>query len=58
MSTNANAENARAAAEAVEAVVKRQSSGNQRVMESALMRYLAAEAFHERRREVEATNED
>jgi hypothetical protein len=58
MSTNARAENARAAAEAVEAVVKRQSSGNHSAMEDALKRYLAAEAFHEHRREDEGSAKD
>jgi len=58
MSTNARAENARAAAEALEAVVKRESSGHHSAMEDVLTRYLAAEAFHERRREDEATAGD
>jgi hypothetical protein len=55
MKTNERAENARAAAEAAEAVAKRESSGHHSAVEDVLKRYLAAEAFHERRREDEAS---
>lgn len=49
MNTNGTVEDARAAAEALEAVAKRKSTGH-RSAEDVLQRYLAAEAFHERRR--------
>lgn len=58
MNTNEARAKARAAREAVQAVAKRQTSGHTGGVGKALKRYLAAEAFHERRREAEGVAEE